>query len=53
MGDDAGVTFASLNIEELASQDLPSLDTVFRPPAPFTPFDCTGVDIIAPDLESK
>ena len=53
VGDDAGVTFASLNIEELASQDLPSLDTVFRPPAPFTPFDCTGVDVIAPDLESK
>ncbi|HCH64627.1 MAG: hypothetical protein CL927_02630 [Deltaproteobacteria bacterium] len=45
VGGNTGGTFASLNIEALAARfggdDAPGVDDLFRPPAPFTPFDCT------------
>lgn len=44
----AAGTFASLNLEELASQPIPQLSTVYRPSAPFAPFDCTGTAPTAP-----
>jgi len=53
VGDDDGVSFASLNVEELLTQPLPDIDTVYRPEAPFTPFDCAGFEVIAPDLEAE
>lgn len=43
IGDDPGVTVASLDLEHLAEQPIPQLATVYRPPAPFAPFDCTGI----------
>ncbi len=50
VGADAGVSFASLNLEVVSEEDLPLLEMVYRPEAPFSPFDCTGVEVIAPDL---
>lgn len=50
VGADPGVTFASLNIEEVSEEALPLLEMLYRPDPPFTPFDCTGVDVIAPTL---
>ncbi len=50
VGSDAGVSFASLNLEETSEEDLPLLEMLYRPDPPFTPFDCTGVSVIAPDL---
>jgi parallel beta-helix repeat protein len=45
-GDEGGAAFASLDIETLATRlenlDVPTLDDVFRPAAPYAPFDCTG-----------
>jgi len=39
VGDDPGVTFASMDLENAAS-GFPSTDKMFRPDAPFAPFDC-------------
>jgi parallel beta-helix repeat protein len=50
--DNEGATFASLNIEVL-SEGGGTVDDLYRPDAPYTPFDCTGFTgepIIAPDL---
>jgi len=50
-------TFASLDIETLASRmdagDFPSVDDLYRPAAPFAPFDCegfTGGDLVDVEL---
>ncbi|MEN0066086.1 MAG: parallel beta-helix domain-containing protein [Myxococcota bacterium] len=43
-----GMTFASLNLEELI--DTPSLENVYRPEPPFAPFDCEGTRPIAPEF---
>ena len=53
VGSDAGVTFASLNLEVLSQEDFPQLSMIYRPDAPFAPFDCTGVEVISPDLEGR
>lgn len=50
IGSDAGLSFASLNLEVVSEEDLPLLEMIYRPDAPFVPFDCTGVAVIAPDL---
>lgn len=50
VGADPGVTFASLNLAELAEQGLPDIDTVYRPEPPFVPFDCEGVTPEEPAL---
>jgi parallel beta-helix repeat protein len=46
-GNTAG-TFASLDLENLAAKmenfELPEISDVFRPAAPFTPFDCTELN---------
>jgi parallel beta-helix repeat protein len=42
----AGVTFGSLNLDDLAN--APVLANVYRPAAPFAPFDCTGPAITPP-----
>ena len=43
-----GGTFASLDLETLAGRmdagEFPSTDWLFRPEAPFAPFDCTELD---------
>ena len=47
---DAG-TFASLNVE--VTQGGGDIDSLFRPAAPFTPFDCTQLDmgpIVPPEM---
>ena len=53
VGADPGVTFASLDLEFLAQQALPSLETVYQPEAPFAPFDCEGVTPAAPDVATE
>jgi parallel beta-helix repeat protein len=44
-GGNTGGTFGNLNLEALAARafmgDFPTVDSVFQPAAPFTPFDCT------------
>jgi len=35
-------TFASLNLEELAQSGVPSISKIYRPDAPFAPFDCSS-----------
>ena len=41
LGNNAGATFVSLNLEAvLSGGSFPTLDDVFRPAAPFAPFDC-------------
>ncbi|MEQ1506724.1 MAG: parallel beta-helix domain-containing protein [Myxococcota bacterium] len=50
VGADPGVTVASLDLEHLAEQSLPSLGSVYRPPAPFAPFDCVGPTPTPPEL---
>jgi parallel beta-helix repeat protein len=42
VGADPGVTFASLNLPELAEATIPNKNMTFRPPPPFAPFDCDG-----------
>lgn len=39
---DPGVTFASLDLENLSEQTVPNKDDMYRPPAPFEPFNCDG-----------
>jgi parallel beta-helix repeat protein len=53
VGADPGVTFASLNLEALAEMTVPDIALVYRPDAPFAPFDCEGIDPIAPDVEAE
>jgi len=53
VGDDDGVSFASLNVPALLEQALPDINTVYRPKAPFAPFDCAGVEVIAPEMEAE
>jgi parallel beta-helix repeat protein len=44
VGADAGVTFASLDLENLSQKEgVPNKSDLYRPPAPFTPFDCTSL----------
>lgn len=50
VGADVG-SFASLDLAVLAEQTVPNIADVFRPEAPFAPFDCTGVTPSAPDVE--
>jgi parallel beta-helix repeat protein len=50
VGADEGVTFASLNLEVLLEKL--SLSIAYRPDAPFAPFDCAGVEVLAPDMEA-
>jgi parallel beta-helix repeat protein len=46
IGENGGVSFASMDLETLASRlennDIPTIDDMFRPPPPYTPFDCEG-----------
>jgi hypothetical protein len=46
IGENGGARFASMNLELLASRldenDIPVIDDMFRPEAPYTPFDCNG-----------
>jgi len=42
------MTFASLDLENL--QSTLDLDNVYRPDAPFAPFDCEGVRPVAPEF---
>jgi len=48
MGGNTGGTFASLDLEVLAGRidggEFPSTDWLFRPDAPFAPFDCTELE---------
>ncbi|MEZ4240412.1 MAG: parallel beta-helix domain-containing protein [Myxococcota bacterium] len=44
------VTMASLNLAELQSGGFPTLADIYRPDPPFAPFDCTGVEPVAPDV---
>lgn len=48
LGGNSGGTFASLDLEVLAGRidggEFPSTDWLFRPEAPFAPFDCTELD---------
>jgi parallel beta-helix repeat protein len=53
VGTDTGLTFASLNLEVVSEEDFPQLSMIYRPDAPFTPFDCTGVEPIAPEVDGK
>ncbi len=53
MGDDDGVSFASLNLEELAAADFPDINNVYRPEAPFAPFDCEGFEIVEPSMDAE
>lgn len=57
-GANEGATFVSLNLELLGEKfdklELPTLDDVYRPAAPWTPFDCAGFTegpIIAPTMQ--
>ncbi|MFT4976153.1 MAG: parallel beta-helix repeat protein [Myxococcota bacterium] len=47
-GGNKGGTFASLDLETLSARleafDFPTVDDLFRPDAPFTPFDCTSLE---------
>lgn len=47
-GENTQGTFVSLNLEYLGGLmeqfKLPTIDDVYRPAAPFTPFDCTALD---------
>ena len=44
-GGNKGGSFASLNLEViipmLEAMEFPTVDDIFQPEAPFTPFDCT------------
>lgn len=46
IGDNGGAKFASMDLETLASRlennDIPTIDDMFRPAPPYTPFDCEG-----------
>lgn len=46
LGDNGGARFASMDLETLANRlgenDIPVIDDMFRPLAPYTPFDCEG-----------
>ena len=48
VGDNTGGTFASLDLETLADRfgagEFPNTGDLFRPEAPFAPFDCTALD---------
>jgi len=48
VGGNTGGTFASLDLETLAARleggEFPSTDWLFRPDAPFAPFDCTALE---------
>ena len=45
VGGNDGGTFASIDLETMAARmeafDFPTIDDLFRPDAPFVPFDCT------------
>ncbi len=43
-----GMTFGSMNLDALAN--APGLANMYRPDAPFTPFDCEGARPIAPEF---
>jgi parallel beta-helix repeat protein len=45
-------SMASLDLENLAEQSLPSIDTVYRPAPPFAPFDCVGVTPLPPEVDA-
>jgi parallel beta-helix repeat protein len=45
-------SMASLDLENLAQQPLPSLDTIYRPAPPFAPFDCTGPALTPPEVDA-
>ena len=49
VGESGEGTFASLDLETLggraANFDFGTVDDLFRPPAPFTPFDCDGLTL--------
>ncbi|MFK7929375.1 MAG: parallel beta-helix domain-containing protein [Myxococcota bacterium] len=44
VGSESGATFASLDLENLSNRadagQIPNVNDLFRPPAPFAPFDC-------------
>jgi len=42
VGADPGVTFASLNLPELARATVPNRNMLYRPDPPFEPFNCTS-----------
>lgn len=48
LGDNPAATFASLDVETLADRagefDFGTVDDLFRPDAPFAPFDCTELE---------
>jgi parallel beta-helix repeat protein len=46
VGNDTGVTFASLDLENL--QNTPLFSMLYRPDPPFAPFDCVGPAILPP-----
>lgn len=52
-GTNKGATFASLNVPAVV--DGAGYEDLYRPPAPFKPFDCdafTGAPIIAPEMKN-
>jgi parallel beta-helix repeat protein len=48
VGDNTGGTFVSLDLEAQAARldefDFPTVDDLYRPAAPFAPFDCTSLE---------
>lgn len=53
VGADPGVSFVSLDIENLAEQTIPNINTAYQPDPPFEPFDCDafrGGPIVLPDF---
>ncbi|PRP93224.1 hypothetical protein ENSA5_44010 [Enhygromyxa salina] len=54
IGTNVGATFASINIEPLSMMGG-TVDDLFRPDAPYTPFDCedlgSGGPVVAPEME--
>lgn len=55
----AGASFAVLDLETMADRlnnlDFPSVDDLYRPQAPYAPYDCTGFtdgDLVAPEMPS-
>ena len=60
LGTLSGGSFASLDLETLAARfeafDIPTTDDLFRPDAPYAPFDCddfTGGPMVLPDVAGE
>lgn len=49
VGATAGVTVGSLDLGNLSEQDLPNISMIYRPDAPFAPFNCIGPAITPPE----